>query len=110
MKNYIQSGQTMPYTAPSGGIAAGAVVISNKIVGIAASSGAEGTSVQVNLGGVYELAKAAGAVAQGALVYWAAGAGNVTTTSSGNTLIGRAFAAAADGDTTIQVILNSMIP
>jgi predicted RecA/RadA family phage recombinase len=50
--------------------------------------------------------KATGAINQGALVYWDATAGNVTTTSSGNKRAGKAAAAAASADASVQVLIN----
>lgn len=48
--------------------------------------------------------KASGAIAIGAAVYWDATAGNVTTTSASNTLIGHAIEAMGAGDTVTGLI------
>ena len=46
------------------------------------------------------------AITAGANVYWDAGNEVATTTSSGNTLMGKAIAAAGDDDSTVRVRLS----
>lgn len=104
MKNFIQEGEVIDVTL-SGTITSGDVVVAGSLVGVAQISGVSGDVIPVKLCGVYELAKATGALTQGAQVYWDNSAKKVTTTASGNTLMGYAWRAAASGDATAQVRL-----
>ena len=71
------------------------------------TSGAIGDVVACDLSGAHTVPKATGtAWVQNALLYWDDTAKNVTTVSTSNTLCGRAFAAAASGDTKGQLNLN----
>lgn len=97
MKNYIQEGDTLTVPAPSGGVLSGGVVIIGLLTGIATATAAVGVPVAVKTRGVFELPKvSAQAWTVGAAIYWDAGAGNATTTSAGNTLLGYASEAAAN--------------
>jgi predicted RecA/RadA family phage recombinase len=109
MKNFIQKGDTITLTAPTGGVSSGGGVLVGSLFGIAAGDAAENADVEVLTRGVFELPKATGAIAQGAKVYWNNANGNVTTTVTGNTLIGAAIAAAASGDATVIVRLNGTV-
>ncbi len=97
MKNFIQHGDTLTVPAPSGGVVSGGVVIIGSLKGIAGSTAAVGVDVAVKTTGVFELPKAsAQAWTIGAPVYWDATAGNATTTSTSNTLLGYASEIAAN--------------
>lgn len=110
MKNFVQRGKVLDFVNGTGAaILSGALVIAGALFGIAVTDIAVGETGAVNLEGVYELPKAAGAITQGAKVYWDATAGNVVTTASGNTLIGYAFEAAASGATVVRVLLSNGI-
>jgi predicted RecA/RadA family phage recombinase len=60
----------------------------------------------VQVAGVFSVPKAAGAVTQGAKLYWDAANSVLTTTASGNTVVGVAAAAAAGGDARVSILLN----
>lgn len=106
MKNYIASGDVLTVPAPAT-VASGDVVIVGGLVGIAGTSAASGADVAIKLGGVYELAKtSAQAWTVGAAIYWDASGKVATTETSGNTLIGKAVAAAANPSATGLVLLN----
>lgn len=108
MKNFVQPGNYLDYTIPADTtIVAGEAVVIGGLVGVAASGGTTGTKISVSLTGVYNLAKVAGAITQGALVYWKADTKQVTTTSSGNTLMGKAAKAALSADPTVDVLLSN---
>ena len=97
MKNYIQPADTLTVPAPSGGVVSGGIVIIGLLIGIATTTAAVGIPVAVKTTGVFELPKvSAQAWTVGAAIYWDATAGNVTTVSSANTLIGYASEAAAN--------------
>lgn len=107
MKNFIQPGDVLDHT-PGSNVTGGQVVVMGVRVGVAVADIASGQTGPVRVRGVVELAKAsADVIAQGALVYWASGAGNITSTAAGNTLAGYAAAAAGAGVTTIRVALNA---
>ena len=108
MKNYVQPGNTITLTAPTGGVASGAGVLVGTLFGVCAYDAAAGAEVEVEVVGVFELAKASGAITEGAKVYWDATAKNVTTTASGNTLVGAAVRAAATGDAKARIRLNGV--
>jgi predicted RecA/RadA family phage recombinase len=105
MKNYVQRGETVTLIAPAA-VLSGAGVLVGSIFGVAEYTAGSGDEVEVNLVGVFELPKATGAISQGAKVYWDNTAKNVTTTASGNSLIGAAVSAALSGAATVRVRLN----
>jgi len=109
MKNFIQKGDTLALTAPTGGVSSGDGVLVGSLFGIAAGDAAENENVEVQTCGVFELSKATGAVTQGAKIYWDNTNKNVTTTATANTLIGAATVAAVSGDATVQVKLNGTV-
>jgi len=109
MKNFIQKGDTITLTAPTGGVSSGDGVLVGSLFGIAAGDAAENDNVEVQTRGVFDLPKATGAIAQGAKVYWDNTNKNVTTAVTGNTLIGAATVAAASGDATVIVRLNGTV-
>lgn len=108
MKNYVQPGNTITATAPAGGVASGDVLIVGSLVGVCAIAALEGAETEVQLVGVFDLPKVAGAITAGAKVYWNSTAGAVTTTATDNTMLGAAAAAAADADPTVRVRLNGI--
>lgn len=103
MKNYIQKGEAIEVTTPAGGYTAGQLVTVGEIVGVAQNTTLENETAVISLAGVYNVAKATGAITQGAKCYLDAVAGNITTTATGNKLAGYAWLAAASGDATVQV-------
>jgi predicted RecA/RadA family phage recombinase len=105
MASYVQGDCLIDYT-PSAAVAAGDVVVLNDLVTVAPVAIAANALGAVSVEGVWSMPKATGAINQGALVYWDATAGNITTTSSGNKRAGKAAKAAASGDATVQVLIN----
>lgn len=94
MKNHISEGKTLTITAGAT-IASGDLVLAGVQPGIAVNNAASGDPLVLHTEGVFTLAKASGAINPGAKVYWVAADKNVTTTASGNTLIGLCWASAA---------------
>lgn len=96
-QNFIKEGEVFDFTA-GGTITAGQGVLMTSIVGIALASGVSGDVIPVQVCGVFEVTKhGAGsgqAWAVGTALYWDAGNSRFTTTASGNTLAGYAYAAA----------------
>lgn len=108
MKNFVQDGKIINVTLAAD-LASGAALVVGAMVGVAVAGGKNGdTNVAVQLFGVFTLNKAAGAVSQGAILYWDDTAKNVTTNSNSgaNLKIGYAWAAALTGDATIPVTLS----
>jgi len=108
MKNFVQKGETItlvaPYTVVSG---AGALV--GSIFGVASGDVASGASGEFMVKGVFDLAcLSTDTPAQGAKVYWDDTNKRCTTTSTGNSLIGVATEAKANGATTVRVRLNGI--
>lgn len=108
-QNYILPGDILPVVAPSGGYATEQVVKVGSMVGIALGSAVQGATCEVALTGVWQVAKATGtAWAIGDKLYWDAAASKFTPTSTGNTAAGYAFAVAAAGATTGQILLKQI--
>lgn len=109
MKNFIQSAAILSVTAPAV-VASGDGVLVGTIFGVAQADAASGDPVEIVRGGVFDLPKvSAQAWTAGAKIYWDNGAGNCTTTASGNTLIGAAAEPAANPTATGRVVLDGAI-
>jgi predicted RecA/RadA family phage recombinase len=109
-KNILHNpGDAVPVTAPYA-VASGAGVLVGKIFGVALTDAASGETVAIQRRCVAQLAKETGqAWTVGAAIYWDNTNKRCTTTASGNTLIGAAFAAAASADTTGWVLVDGTI-
>lgn len=106
MQNYIQRGEVITLTAPTGGIVGGGVILAGKLLGVAVTDAAEGAAVEAMVEGVFSLPKAsADDVAVGDALYWSATNGNLTKTASGNTKAALAIKAAGAGATTVNAKL-----
>lgn len=105
MKNYVQTGETMEFTAGST-ITGGSVVVQGGILGVAVASAASGARYQLRVAGVVEVPKtAAQAWTEGAVLYWS---GTAFTTTVTGAIRGCAAAAAASADTVGLVRLNGV--
>lgn len=110
MRNYVQDGGVLTLTAASA-LSSGDPQLTGNIFGVALTDIANGDVGPFAVEGVVDLTKHAGDTpAQGALCYWDDTNKEVTTTSSGNTLIGVATKAALAGDATVRVRLNESWP
>lgn len=108
MKNYVQDGETITLVAPAA-LASGDGVLVGSFFGVAANAAASGANVEVKLNGVYQItALSTDTGAVGAKVYWDNTNKRITTTASGNSLVGALTAAKANGDTTATVRLNGV--
>lgn len=103
--NYIQEGKALNYTAGAD-ITSGQFVLMGAIGGVAKTAIANGKVGAVHISGVFSVPKASGAVTQGQKLYWNSDNSNLTTTASGNTIVGVAAAPAASGDATVAILLN----
>ncbi len=103
MQNEVSIGRAIHYT-PDKDVAGGQLVVLPGMVAVAATDIASGETGACVAVGVFELAKASGAIAQGAPVYVDA-QGKITATASA-TFAGVAWRAAEAGDVTVDVSLN----
>ncbi|MFT4061084.1 MAG: DUF2190 family protein [Edaphocola sp.] len=106
MQNLVSTGKSID-TVLDATVSGGDVVVLGNMVGVAVSDGDGENLRTVALSGVYTLPKGTGAITLGAKVYYDATNAVATTTASGNTLMGLAFAAAASADTTVTVGLTN---
>ncbi len=107
MKNYVQPGDVLTFTAPSGGVVSGGGYQIGQLFVVAAADAEEDEEFEGQIVGVFDLPKtAAQAWTEGALVYWTGTA--VTTTASGNMLIGAAARAELAAATVGRVRLNGI--
>lgn len=106
MKNFIQLGDIVNLTAPAGGLVSGQPHLFGALFGVATKAAAQGERLAVAVEGIFTLPKAAGvSIDEGAKLYWNGTA--LTTTASGNTLVGNAVAAAASGATTVEARIQN---
>jgi len=107
MKNFVQTGNTLTFTAADP-VTSGQGVVMGALFGIAATSAAAGVPFEASLTGVYTLPKAEDDIAAGAALYWDDAEGLVTTDDDegGNLLIGAATEAAGTGAASVPVRLN----
>lgn len=104
--NFIQEGKALNYTPSGADVSSGDFLVLGSIGAVAKTDIADGKTGAVHISGVFSVAKASGAITQGAKLYWNSTNSNLTTTASGNTLVGVAAAAAASGDATVPLLLN----
>ena len=102
MNNFIKPGETVTYTAPGGGVVAGALVRIGSFVVVAVNTVAAGLPFEGVAEGVLLVPKIAGvAWTEGQLLYHDSVANNIGTVVSATTMrVGVAAAAALSGDTT----------
>lgn len=107
--NFRQEGDIVPYTAPSGGVVSGTAYLIGAILVVAEVTAAEGVVFNGRVVGIVSYAKvSAQAWTEGAKIYWDNSAKNMTTTASGNTLVGVAAAVAANPSATGLVRLDGV--
>ncbi|SIS71507.1 DUF2190 family protein [Paracoccus saliphilus] len=106
MRNYVQNGSTIDLTAPTGGLVSGQAALIGALFGVAATDAAEGRKVAVAVEGVFDLPKVAGTgLTEGVKAYWTGT--EITSTATGNTLVGHVVEAAAAAATVCRVRLNN---
>lgn len=109
MQNYEQDGEVVTVAAPSGGVTSGDFVAVGSLTGVAQETAAEGDPVAIVRRGIFELGKtSAQAWTVGAKIYATSG-GEMTTSASGNTLVGVAAEAAANPSDTGKVLLTGQV-
>lgn len=106
MKNFVQQGDNLDLIAPYD-VASGAGFLVGSIFAVASAIAASGAAVVGITKGVFTLAKATGeAWTVGVKLYWDNTNKRLTTTSSGNTLVGVATKAAQSADTSGNIKLG----
>lgn len=107
MKTGIVEGLTIEH-APAAARASDAATLIGTRLGVAVADVAANQVGVFRIEGVFELPKlSTDVVAQGALLYWDNTNLRLTTTASGNTLAGFAYAAAGSGVATVQIKINA---
>lgn len=112
MKNCVQSGEFLDYTAPGNAdIASGQLVQVGDLHGVAVAAIARSTTGALAMKGVFTLPKlvaAAGdATTAGGPVYFSAGSVSGTDSSGTRKKVGVALAVANQAATTVQVLLQN---
>lgn len=109
MKNFVQKGDALDLTAPSGGVTAGVPVKINNLIVVPATDADEDDTFAGYVKGVFDIAAEGAtsgqAFAEGETVYWDATNKQATVTSTDNTAMGYAVAAKATADTSVRVML-----
>jgi predicted RecA/RadA family phage recombinase len=109
MQNFIQKGHTLTLVAAAA-LLAGQAQLTGKIFGVAVNDVAAGDSGEFETAGVFELpALATDVAAQGAILYWDAANHRLTTTAAGNTRVGVATEAKANGAATAMIKIDAVI-
>ncbi|MGE5536553.1 MAG: DUF2190 family protein [Acidobacteriota bacterium] len=109
MKNFIQRGDVITVTAPTGGVTSGQCVLVGNLFGVATTTAAEGESIEIATVGVYELPKLVSAViAAGTRVAWDDTAKEVVLPATGMVPIGIATVAAGNGIGSVRVRLDGV--
>jgi len=109
MDNFVQPGEILKLTAPSGGVTKDVPVLIGSLVVIPTVTAAQTVSFSALVTGVCLVPKAAGAAwAVGDKVYWDVADAEFNKSSAGNTLAGVAVAIAAEAATTGYVRLDGV--
>ena len=108
-KNNIQKGDVINLTAPTGGVKSGVAVLVGSLLIIPVSDAEEGEMFAAQTVGVFSVAKASGAITECQKLYWNSTNSNLTTTASGNILVGCATSPAASGDATVNARLDGVV-
>lgn len=110
-KTYIQPGDVVTLTAPTGGVTKDVPVQIGQLLVVPTATVAEGELFEGHTRGVFSVTKAGSqAWAEGAIVYWDAAAGNFTTVATGNFQAGVAVEVVGSGagETTGKVRLDGI--
>lgn len=108
MRNYVQDGKIITCTAGTA-VLSGMIYLIGAIAVIATISVEAGVEFEGETQGVFELPKvSANTPTLGAKAYLLADGSAITTTATGNTLVGVFTEAAANGDTLCKVRLSGV--
>lgn len=111
MKNFKQHGDMITVPAPTGGTVSGQLYRVNGLLGVAATTEAEGDPVELKTTGCFELAKTSAQAWEIGQPVYAIAATNVLTNvpGTGNYLAGVAIAVAANPSAVGTVRLNGSL-
>ena len=105
MKNYIQDGNVLTLTAPTGGVVSGGIYKIGLLAVVAAYSAAATEEFEGTACGVFELPKlSADVLAEGAVAVLKASSGEIDNSGTDGS-VGIVVEAAGNGDTTVKVKL-----
>lgn len=107
MKNCIQDGHTLTFTAPSGGVSAGDTLVIGVVPVVVHESAEEGTPFVGLTCGVFNVPTAS-TPTEGAVAYVNTSTGAVSTTASGGVKVG-AFTSAKDADGNANVWFTGQV-
>lgn len=103
MQNFISEGDVVSVAAPYA-LDSGDGCLVGTLFGVAVTAAAEAATVQIKTSGVFTMPKtSAQAWTVGAAIYWDDTNKVCTTTSTSNTLVGKAMAAASNPSSTGRV-------
>ncbi|MBO9674422.1 MAG: DUF2190 family protein [Sphingobacteriaceae bacterium] len=111
MKNFVRKGETLDYPVATNGTAvkSGDLVIAGALIGIAVTNIGLGEVGALNLKGVYEIAKATGAIDLGDKLYYSTTNRNLTKTATDNIYVGVAFESVLSAATSVKLLLTNGI-
>ena len=102
---FIHDGKSIDFF-PDTNIPAGSVIVLGSLVGVTKLDLPAGQIGAIHVVGVYDIVKGNVAIPLGSKVYWDAAAQQAVLTSTGNTLLGAAVAAAVAEDSLVRVRLG----
>jgi predicted RecA/RadA family phage recombinase len=109
MNNYTQPGNVLDLTAPAGGVVSGTAYQIGQLFVVAKVTAAATETFAAQVTGVAELPKNnAQAWTEGALLYWDDTGKELTTTATGNMLVGAAAEDKLTTDTVGNIRLNGI--
>ncbi|MBR2117674.1 MAG: DUF2190 family protein [Afipia sp.] len=111
MKNFLNDGNVLTVPAPADTVSGQFLLVGAALFGSAVGDALSGTDLALKVSGVFtDAPKATGAAwAVGDILYWDDAAKKFTKTSSANTRVGVAVAAAQSGDATGTVKIGPAI-
>jgi predicted RecA/RadA family phage recombinase len=109
MRNYVGTGDQITVTAPAGGVTTGVGYVIGAIFCVAIATAAATRSFAARRTGIVSLPKPAGAITEGARLWWNNTTKQVATaTATGLFPIGAAGAAAISAAPTVEVVLDGI--
>ena len=112
MKNFIQEGEGLELTAPTGGVVSGKAYSIGELIVVASGTAAAAAKFVGQIEGVFELAKtSAQAYTEGQQLYLIEATSVVTNTSNtgANPPVGVCVVAAGASDATCKVLISSSL-
>jgi predicted RecA/RadA family phage recombinase len=100
MKNYVQDGKSLTFTAPSGGVVSGETLVIGVVPVVANGNAAEGAQFVGLTCGVFNVPTAS-TPTEGAVAYITTATGAITTTASGGVKVGAFTSAKVDGNANV---------